>query len=218
MTRRPIARAAALLGSAALLLTAPAVRAQTFDFETAAGATPFPLTSGGVTATFGNPGQPFYEILDYGAGVFAGLAGNVLGDATADLVVSPLGIDFDVPIVGISLRYALTSTPPGFPGTQLTLDAFLGATPVGSATFTPVAGPSFPEGVVTFAGAAFDRVVLASDAADFAIDDVAVSPAVVPEPATLGLAGLGLAGLGLAALAAAARARRLTTPSARGAR
>jgi hypothetical protein len=219
MTRRPSARAAAaLLGAAAFLLAAPVARAQTFDFEAAPpGFTPLTLTSGAITATFSNPGPlQLYEVLGpFPAGSFTGLSSMVLGTTpgTGDIFgPTPLAIVFGTPLTNVSLDFALTNQ---IPGTQLTLEAFLGTTPVGSVVTPAAAGPIFPEGTAVFGGTPFDNVLLSSDAADFAIDNLVVAaPAVVPEPATLGLAALGLA-----VLAAAGRARRrLTTPSARAAR
>lgn len=202
MPPRVPAPASTALLAAALLLAAPAARAQTFDFDGASFVgTPATLTSGGVSATFGHPGSPFFALHGYGRSTFAGLSGQVLADVTGDAFVSPLGIDFDVPLSAITLDFGLLSTP----GTRLTLDAFRGPTLVGSAVALADVLYNLPEGTVAFGGAVFDRVVLSSDAADFAIDDVAVTvaPAVVPEPAPAGPVG---AALGI--LAAAARGRR----------
>ena len=53
-------------------------RAQTVDFEGAAFVgTPATLTRGGVSATFGHPGSPFFELRSY-VGLFAGLSGQLL--------------------------------------------------------------------------------------------------------------------------------------------
>jgi len=43
----------------------------------------------------------------------------------------------------------------------------------------------FPEGSISFGGAAFDTIRLAATAPDFAIDNVALGTAAVPEPGTL---------------------------------
>ena len=190
--------------AAVLLLAAPATRAQTFDFEGAAFVgTPATLRSGGVSATFGHPGRPFFELHVYGPRTFAGLSGQLLADVTGTAFVSPLGIDFDRPLSAIALNFGLLAVP----GTQLTLDAFRGPTPVGSATAQAAILSELPEGTVAFGGAVFDRVVLSSDAADVAIDNVAVTvaPAAVPEPAPAGLVG---AALGMLAVAARRSRRR----------
>ena len=189
------------------LLSSASAHAQTFDFETSTGASvPFSITEGGVTASFTSPSSGF-EVLSFGPGFFALLNGNVLGDVDADLGIAPLTVTFDRLLSGITLDFAIQNSQGG---TGLTLQAFLGATAVGN-VFAPAAMPPgllIPEGTITFDAGVFDRVVLSSDAVDFFVDDIAVSPAVVPEPATLGLLG---AGLSLLAGGAAARRRRTST-------
>ncbi len=208
MPARVHTRAAIAALGAALLLTAPAARAQVFDFEAAPpGFTPLVQTSGGVTATFGNTGSPqLYEVLTFPAGSFALLANNVLGTTpgTGDIFgPTPLEIVFDRPLTSIALAFALTGA--AVPGTQLTLTAFLGANPVGNVVAPAGVGPNFPEGISSFNTVAFDRVLLTSDGNDFAIDDVAVTAAVLPEPATVSLVGSALV-----VLAVCARRRRRT--------
>jgi hypothetical protein len=127
---------------------------------------------------------------------FSTLAGRVLMES--DPTAGPLTITFSAPLTGISLRFGLNS--PFAPG-SLMLQALNGVTMVGSvsAPGTVPSGFLFPEGSISFAGAAFNSVVLSSTAPDFAIDNINAS--VVPEPATVWLVGSG-------ALLVAARRRR----------
>jgi hypothetical protein len=180
---------AVLLTAAALVLWAPAAPAQVlFDFETTPLFTfvPFSITQGGVTASFTSPDDNFFV----GTGFFSALTGNVLQDA--DPLFSSLTIALGTPVPGIGLSFALDD-PGGFGGSTLTLEAFLGATPVGTVTAGGTVPPGFasPEGALSFFGGPFDSVVLTSTAPNFAIDNVFVTP----EPAAAVLTAGGLAAL-----------------------
>jgi hypothetical protein len=100
----------------------------------------------------------------------------------------------------ISMNFATNSAA----GVLFNLNAFHGASAVGSAAASGVIplGFSFPEGVISFSGPAFDRVVLSSAALDLAIDNVSVDA--VPEPGSLSLLVFGALG----ALATARLRRR----------
>jgi hypothetical protein len=193
-----------LAAAAAVLIAAPA-HAQRFDFEGADSpvgtTTPFSLTRSGLTATFDAHPNEFAVV---GPVDFANLTGNALADNDAQL--NTLEILFDQLLPSVSLLFALddpTNTA------ILTMNVFDGANLVGqvfSSGAIPPGPLGLPEGVLSFSGGPFNRLVLFSDLAPgFAIDDVQAGPAaVVPEPATVGLLATGLLAVG----GAAARRRR----------
>ena len=164
-------------------LAAPA-SAATFDFEDVALGTfaPFSETDDGITATFSGAG--FFVT----PGFFATLTNHTL--LSADPSPNTLEIAFSAPVSSLDLRFALNSAPPG----SLVLSAFSGVTAVGGASAPGAIPPgfSFPEGVLSFSGVTFDRVVLTSAALDFAIDEVTVGDSSVPEPMTVTLLGSAL--------------------------
>jgi hypothetical protein len=184
---------------ATMAAVTPSAAAQTFDFETTPNFTtmPFPVTSGGLTATFTSPVGFMVQ-----PSPFSTLTGRVLMES--DPTAGPLTILFSAPLNGISLRFGLNSP---FAPASLTLQALMGVTLVGSVS-APGAVPTgflFPEGSIAFAGATFNSVVLSSAAPDFAVDDIVARQAsVVPEPATVWLFGSGA----LLVAGVAARRRR----------
>jgi hypothetical protein len=183
--------------AAALSAVASTAPAQTFDFETTPMGTtvPFSITSGGLTATFTSAAN--FSVMP---SPFSTLHGNALFDD--DDAVGPLTITFSRPLAAISLGFG-TNSP--FAPAGLTLQAFDGATLVGTVGAPGVVPPGFlfPEGSIAFAGGPlFTSVVLSSAARDFAIDDLVVSA--IPEPAALALLGPGV----LLVAAVAARRRR----------
>jgi hypothetical protein len=124
-------------------------------------------------------------------GWVSALTGNVLLDpGPAGLNNLALMVVFSAPQTSISLNFATNSVA----GVLFNLNAFSGASAVGSAAASGVIplGFSFPEGVISFSGPAFDRVVLSSSALDFAIDNVTVDA--IPEPGALSLLTLGMLG------------------------
>ena len=182
-------RAAVLAGA----LAAP-LSAQTYDFESTPlnTATPLSITTGGLTATFSSPADPGAFVVTP-AFLSPALPGHVL--ARPSSAAAPLQIAFSAPLSFIGMNFALNFGP------ALTLDAFLGATLVGSVSAGGVvpAGFTFPEGTISFGAATFDNVRL-SAASEFAIDNVTVrQAAVVPEPSTWALTAGGLGLLGVAA-------------------
>jgi hypothetical protein len=192
MLRRSLAAAAC-----AVLAAAPA-HAQLFDFEGADSplgtSTPFSLTRGGLTADFtAHPGT----FLVANPAIFATLSGNLLGDI--DATSNTLEILFDQLINSASLRFAqndLSNT------SNLTMNVFNGGAIVGQVISAGTISPGFlfPEGVLSFAGGPFDRLVLFTDlATDFAIDDLQIGPSVVPEPGAVVLLATGLLALGVVA-------------------
>jgi PEP-CTERM motif len=188
----------------ALLVGVPVMRAGTvvfnFDSDPSGQATPFTDSSGGVLATFTSSGDP--GGFGIAASFFETLTGQVLLDpGPAGLNNLTLSIVFSTTASAISMDFATNSMI----GVPFDLAAYSGSTLVGTATATGSipGGFTFPEGMITFNSASFDKVVLsAPDAVDFAIDNVSLTtgPA-VPEPATAFLMVFG----GVAILALARR-------------
>jgi hypothetical protein len=176
-----------LVGSSALLRAAPIN--YNFDTDVIGKATSFTDTASGLGATFSSSSDPGGFVV---ASTFLStLTGNVLFDpGPAGLNNLTLTILFSAPQTSISIDFATNS---GL-GVPLNLDAFNGASAVGStsATGSIPANFSFPEGVITFSGPAFNMVTLSSTAADFAIDNVTVTAA--PEPGSFWLLLLGVLG------------------------
>lgn len=200
----------------ALANTAQAADA-TFDFESLSGDgsvfTPFIDTNNGVTALFVSDGDPagFLVVgpsLTTGSHAFQSLTGNFLADpGPANLDDLQLAILFDHPLSSISMNFALNAFDTD-PENLFALEAFQGlSTSVGATSTSGVTplGFDFPEGTLSFSSATpFDIVLLSSPALDFAIDNIAVTLAPVPEPGALAL----LCGAGFAGLAACRHRRR----------
>jgi hypothetical protein len=158
-----------------------------FDFESDTAGTPttFTDTIDGLSATFSSSHDPGGFVVD-SAGLpapFATLSGNVLGDpGLLGLGNLTLTVTFSVDVSSISLNFAVNAFSP----TAFTLNAFDSGIPVGSATATG----SIPKGSISFSGADFDSVTLSTPAPFFAVDDIAVTATVIPEPG--GLAAIGV--------------------------
>lgn len=193
-------------GLASLALTGAALapspaHAQTatfnFDSDTVGTTTAFTDTSSGISATFTSPGNPAgFIVVGAPPGFFTSLSGNVLTDPGPFKTNNiPLDVLFNAPLKTFSLDFATAGNG------SLTANFFTGGlsgTLVGSST-TPSAVPTggfVPEGALSFStAAAFDTVVLTSTAPDFAVDNIVVGPAPVPEASTIASFGL-LLGLG----------------------
>jgi hypothetical protein len=202
-------RSRSILQSLAVLTiaSASAAASATFDFETIPQqtATPFSITSGGITATFSSPDGSVFLSLD-STGLTTTLAGNVVVDP--GFLAHPLDIVFSEPVASVTMKFALVLGTPL--RSTLLLSAFAGGTAgilVGraSAVGGPAPPPFFPEGVISFGASMFDAVRLTADVETFAIDDVsAFSSTEVPEPTSFALSVTGIGAL----LALARRSHR----------
>ncbi len=213
-TRRAYLAALALAGAA---LAASPAHAQTatfnFDADAVGTTTAFTDTSSGVSATFTSPGNPAgFIVVGAPPGFFTLLSGNVLTDPGPFKTNNiPLDVLFSAPLKTLSLNFATAGNG------SLTANFFtggLGGTLVGSST-TPSAVPLggfVPEGALSFSTpSSFDTVVLTSTAPDFAVDNIVVGPAPVPEASTTASFGLLLV-LGLGGVVVAGR-RKKTQPA-----
>jgi hypothetical protein len=187
--------ACALAALSALTFASPAAATTAtfnFDSDVIGTSTIFANTNNGVTATFSSPADPggFAVSLSF----FQSLTGNVLlnpGPAATNQI--PLTISFSQPVTSISLLFAVNTSNAGLDGLSLLTNAGGSVSAFGSVP----GGFFFPEGSLSFSGAAFTSVVLSSAGLDFAIDNVVVSDAAAtPLPAALPLFATGLAGLG----------------------
>lgn len=174
-----------LLASAILILLVPAGRvdAATFTFDALAQGTttPLVLSDGGVTATFTSSGGNDFLVFP-SANLFFTMSGNVLLPL-ADAPTEILTVAFSAPQSVFSVQFGLNTFNAAIP---FTLTAYLGAAQVGTSSATGAVF-NFVEGTLMFSGATFDRVLLTSAAQDFAIDNLTVRPADVPEPGVVTL-------------------------------
>ena len=171
-----------------LLAAVPAVWAGTvtfnFDSDATGKPTQFTDTTGGVSATFSSNGDPGGFAV--GPSFFQSLTGQVLIDpGPAGLNNLTLTVLFSTTGSSVTLDFATNSRT----GVPFDLSAFDGSTLVGTVSATgtiPGGGFTFPEGVISFSGAAFNEIVLsAPNAKDFAVDNIAfTSGPSVPEPST----------------------------------
>ncbi|MCU0647255.1 MAG: PEP-CTERM sorting domain-containing protein [Gemmatimonadaceae bacterium] len=178
------------MGALPLSATAQTVAFWNFNDLSPGLATPFTQSKSGVLAAFSTVGNP-PSAFAVGLSFFQTLSGNVL--FSADGLSNNLGIGFSSPLDSISVGFALNTQ---VTSTFFTVNTFLGLAPVSTFQATGVlASSGFVEGTFSARGPTFDRVIIASLAADLAIDNLSVRT-VVPEPRAVLLiaAGLGAAG------------------------
>lgn len=211
-SRRSLLAVSAML-CAFLTIGGPA-RAGVIDLAAALGSTtPLSLPVDGLTATFSASADP--DAFEAVPTLFSTLGETILQNV--GFVQSDLTIAFSAPVSEFSAAFATNDFGPA---TALTLTAYLDTVVVGQVdAFGAVpANFVFPEGVISFSGAAFDRVVLADPASPaFAIGNITVGAVPVPEPASLALILGGLASLSAvrrrAGVAAAVLALGLAAPA-----
>jgi hypothetical protein len=162
-----------------------------FDEDPIDRGTEFSDTSNGISATFSSPGDPG------GFGVqqslFSNLTGNVLIDpGPAGLDRMSLTIRFSSLVQSVDLNFAVNTTNP----VPLTLTAFSGDATVGTIAASgtlPSADSQAKEGHISFHEASFNSITLASDANDFAVDNITVAEvSSAPEPASFWFLGLAM--------------------------
>ena len=208
MKRLPLFAGLAAASLAALVALPAAAATVSFDFENQPifTETPFSLEQPGLAAAFSGPAD-----VDPGAfGIssnFATPTGFIYRLMTGDFLTigsafgasgSALTITFSAPLTGFALDFALDD-PSNGSGFSFSTNGG-GAGTVGGAL---ASGFRYPEGTLSFAGAAFTTLTLQSDAIDFQIDNLrATTVATVPEPGSLWLLATALP------LAALVRRRR----------
>jgi len=180
----------------ACALAASSAQATTFNLDgVAAGTgTPLTLTSDGISATLSSAADP--GGFDIALSFFSFTSGNViLTPGPAGACCLALDIKFSQTMTSFSAPFGTDGLGPLALLAELSGASIGGTTAVGMVT----GDFNFPEGTISFSGAAFDQIVL-SDSTDpyFAIGSFAAAgPTNVPEPNTLALFGLGLVGVGL---------------------
>lgn len=176
-----------ILRIAALMLAATATASGgsiVFDFNAlvVGTTTQFPDTVGGLTTTYSSPSDPGAFVVSQS--FFTTLTGNILLQNVSGAVLS---IDFSDPQSSVALSFATATVDP------FEMDAYSGSTLLGSSTASGLVRSSqFPEGIISFSGGPFDRVLLFTrDGSPFAIDDVTA----MPEPSSLLLIVFGFTAL-----------------------
>lgn len=182
--------------AAVLACALPAHADVLFDFENQplGTETPFILASaGGLTATFTGPadidpgafgissnivqpGGPAYRLMN----VDFLTIGSAFGASGAALTIT-----FSQPVTSFSVNFAIDD-----PAHLSTLSFSTNAGGTISTMGSLTSGFRYPEGTLSFSGAAFTVLTVQSNAIDFQLDNLSVTP--VPEPTALLLLGAGL--------------------------
>jgi len=192
-----------VLAACALSAAANASTIFNFDGDNLGTATTFTDTVNGLSATFSSAGDPGGFVVY--PSIFDTLTGNVLGDpGPAGLDNLSLDVAFSSELSSVALDFATSdfNTP-----SPLTLTAYQNSQLVGSAQATGnfINGFSFPEGQISFGGAAFNNIVISSTATDFAVDNIAAIA--TPEPGLFPLLAVGLGAIAVGSLRAKSRAK-----------
>lgn len=186
--------------AAALLASALPARAANpvFDFENQpiVTETPFGLVNSGYTATFIGAAN-----VDPGAFAissnFVGPTGFAYQSMSGDFLTigsafgasgAALTVTFSAPISGFSVDFGLDDLA-NANTRRLSFTTNAGAT--GSAAGALTSGFRYPEGTLSFAGPAFSMLTFQSNAIDFQLDNLRITPA-VPEPSSCALLGAGM--------------------------
>lgn len=193
--------AVAFAASSATVLKADSI----FNFEDVPldTTTTFTETNNGVTATFSSsvPGAFLVDINPDGIGSGQRL---IQDDQTA--INNPQLVSLTISFGGqlfqsVNFPFAILNTVEA--GSQLTLQALLGGSTVGSVTAGTTTNlsnnPPYSGGALNYSpGSTFDTLVLSSNYPGFAIDNLSVSTSAVsgvPEPAPIALLMFGTAGI-----------------------
>ncbi len=186
------------LAAAALCVAHVQAATATFDFENQPipTETPFAMTAGSLSASFAGPSDVdpgafaistnypsptgyAYRLMD---GDFLTI-GSAFGASGATLTVT-----FSAPVTAFTVDFALDDPTAA---THLSISTNGGGAAQAGGALT--SGFLYPEGVLSFSGAAFTQLTFQSDAIDFQLDNLQVTTAAaVPEPGAAWLLGAGL--------------------------
>ncbi len=137
--------------------------------------TTFSDSNSGVTATFSSPADPGGFVTASTSGYFSWGPEMLFDPGSSGASNIPLDIGFDTTLTSITMDFGTDGSGP------FDLSAYLGASLVGSVSVTGTVVVTFPEGIISFSGANFDKLVLTSPQTPyFAIGNV--NAVALPEP------------------------------------